>query len=56
MELHTEFLSLLLERKRNASTERQKSNNFLICSIGDILVKQVRQGEEEGVCVRDSGK
>ncbi|XP_005747997.1 A-kinase anchor protein 13-like [Pundamilia nyererei] len=40
LEFHTEFLSLLLERKRNASTERQKSNNFLICSIGDILVKQ----------------
>ncbi|CAI5665804.1 unnamed protein product [Oreochromis niloticus] len=40
LEVHTEFLSLLLERKRNASAERQKSNNFIICSIGDILVKQ----------------
>ncbi|XP_030587072.1 A-kinase anchor protein 13-like isoform X2 [Archocentrus centrarchus] len=39
-EMHTEFLSLLLDRKRAASAERQNSNNFLICSIGDVLVKQ----------------
>ncbi|XP_038563070.1 A-kinase anchor protein 13-like isoform X3 [Micropterus salmoides] len=40
LDIHTHFLTLLLERKRASSAERQNNNSFLICSIGDVLVNQ----------------
>ncbi|XP_033997631.1 A-kinase anchor protein 13 isoform X6 [Trematomus bernacchii] len=40
LETHTHFLTLLLERKKASSTEGEGSSNFLICSIGDVLLNQ----------------
>ncbi|XP_035813229.2 A-kinase anchor protein 13-like isoform X3 [Amphiprion ocellaris] len=40
VEIHTHFLTLLLERKRASSTEAQNGNRFLIYDIGDILLNQ----------------
>ncbi|XP_051239077.1 A-kinase anchor protein 13 isoform X3 [Dicentrarchus labrax] len=40
LDMHTHFLTLLLERKRASSSEGQNNNSFLICSIGDVLVNQ----------------
>ncbi|KAI3371769.1 hypothetical protein L3Q82_024322 [Scortum barcoo] len=40
LDTHTHFLTLLLERKRASSAQGQNNNNFLIYSIGDILVNQ----------------
>uniref|UniRef100_G3N688 Uncharacterized protein n=1 Tax=Gasterosteus aculeatus aculeatus TaxID=481459 RepID=G3N688_GASAC len=39
LETHTHFLTLLLERKKASSTEGQ-NNNYLIFSIGDVLLNQ----------------
>ncbi|XP_074533166.1 uncharacterized protein LOC141796122 isoform X2 [Halichoeres trimaculatus] len=50
LEVHTRFLSRLLERKRASSSEGQNNNNFLICSVGDILLQQFSG------CVADSMK
>ncbi|XP_062276294.1 A-kinase anchor protein 13-like isoform X1 [Scomber scombrus] len=40
LHIHTQFLTLLLEQKRASSAEGQNNNSFLICSIGEVLVKQ----------------
>ncbi|XP_037308074.2 A-kinase anchor protein 13 isoform X3 [Pungitius pungitius] len=40
LDTHTHFLTLLLERKKASSTEGQNNNNFLIFSIGDVLLNQ----------------
>ncbi|KAK5867946.1 hypothetical protein PBY51_012398 [Eleginops maclovinus] len=40
LETHTHFLTLLLERKKALSTQGESSSNFLICSIGDMLLNQ----------------
>ncbi|KAF3854151.1 hypothetical protein F7725_022206 [Dissostichus mawsoni] len=40
LETHTHFLTLLLERKKASSTEGEGSSNFLICSIGDVLLNK----------------
>ncbi|XP_008302665.1 A-kinase anchor protein 13 [Stegastes partitus] len=40
VEMHTHFLTLLLERKRATSAEAQNGNNFLIYAVGDILLNQ----------------
>ncbi|CAJ1057087.1 A-kinase anchor protein 13 [Xyrichtys novacula] len=40
LDMHMLFFSQLLERKRASSSEGQSNNNFLICSVGDILLQQ----------------
>uniref|UniRef100_A0A3Q1EVS2 DH domain-containing protein n=1 Tax=Acanthochromis polyacanthus TaxID=80966 RepID=A0A3Q1EVS2_9TELE len=40
VEIHTHFLTLLLERKRASSAEAQNGNRFLINDVGDILLNQ----------------
>ncbi|XP_027134513.1 A-kinase anchor protein 13-like isoform X5 [Larimichthys crocea] len=49
VDVHTHFLTLLLERKRASSAKGQNNNSFLICSIGDVLINQFSGCSAEGM-------
>ncbi|XP_035520670.1 rho guanine nucleotide exchange factor 2-like [Morone saxatilis] len=53
LDMHTHFLTLLLERKRASSAEGQNNNSFLICSIGDVLVNKLSL--RKLACIHDGG-
>ncbi|KAM7003449.1 A-kinase anchor protein 13-like [Tautogolabrus adspersus] len=40
LDVHSLFLSQLLEKKRASSSEGQNNNSFLICSVGNVLLHQ----------------
>ena len=44
LDLHTQHLLRLLERKRESQLEGSFDGSFVISRIGDILVNQVREG------------
>lgn len=44
LDLHTDFFTHLLERKRESSIEGRDDGSFLIHKIGDVLVSQVSRG------------
>lgn len=42
LDLHTQFFTPLVERKKEAAAESKEEGRFVIRNIGDVLVSQVR--------------
>lgn len=42
LDLHTQFFTHLIEKKKEAASESKEEGRFVIRNIGDMLVSQVR--------------